>query len=198
MLRGSALPQERPQQTGEVRRQDSIRRLPRERWELQLTETLGCFPLFIHVLKLAPLFPKRSLLAEQVTARMKYSKCILLSKYWWPKGGKPRHPTLYPKPHTCSEWEGILPLCSALVRPPRESCVQLWSPQHRTDLELCERGPSNDARAGTPLLGGKAGTAGAVQPGEEKAAGRPHSSLPVPEGGLQESCRRAFYKDMEW
>ena len=34
-------------------------------------------------------------------------------------------------------------------------------------------GPSNDARAGTPLLGGKAGRAGAAQPGEEKAAGRP-------------------------
>jgi len=36
--------------------------------------------------------------------------------------------------------EGILPLCSALVRPPPESCVQLWSPQHRTELELLERG----------------------------------------------------------
>ena len=23
---------------------------------------------------------------------------------------------------------------------PRESCIQLWSPQHRTDLELWERG----------------------------------------------------------
>jgi len=23
---------------------------------------------------------------------------------------------------------------------PRESCVQLWSPQHRTELELLERG----------------------------------------------------------
>ena len=33
-------------------------------------------------------------------------------------------------------------------------------------------GPSNDARAGTPLLGGEAGRAGAAQPGEEKAAGR--------------------------
>ena len=34
-------------------------------------------------------------------------------------------------------------------------------------------GPSNDARAGTPLLGGKAGRAGAAQPGEEKDKGRP-------------------------
>ncbi|KFQ68235.1 hypothetical protein N335_12392, partial [Phaethon lepturus] len=32
--------------------------------------------------------------------------------------------------------EVILPLCSTLVRPDLESCVQLWSPQHRKDMEL--------------------------------------------------------------
>ncbi|KAK4809987.1 hypothetical protein QYF61_004439 [Mycteria americana] len=32
----------------------------------------------------------------------------------------------------------ILPLCSALVRPPLQCCVQLWSPQHK-DMELLER-----------------------------------------------------------
>jgi len=37
----------------------------------------------------------------------------------------------------------------------------------------------------------------AVQPGEEKAPGRPYSSLPVPEGGLQESRRGTFYKGMQ-
>ena len=34
--------------------------------------------------------------------------------------------------------EGILSLCSALVRAHLESCIQLWSSQHRTDMELLE------------------------------------------------------------
>jgi len=38
------------------------------------------------------------------------------------------------------EGEGILPLCSALVRPHQESCIQLWSPQHRADMDLLEPG----------------------------------------------------------
>ena len=35
--------------------------------------------------------------------------------------------------------EGILPLYPTLVRPHLESCVQLWSPQHRKDMELLDR-----------------------------------------------------------
>jgi len=36
--------------------------------------------------------------------------------------------------------EGILPLCSTLVRSHLESCVQLWSPQLRRDMDLLEQG----------------------------------------------------------
>ena len=35
--------------------------------------------------------------------------------------------------------EVILPLCSALVRPPLQCCVQLSSPQHKKGMELLER-----------------------------------------------------------
>lgn len=46
-------------------------------------------------------------------------------------------------------------------------------------------GPQKWSEAGAPLLGGKAGRAGVVHPGEEKALGRPHCTFQC----LQRACK---------
>ena len=53
-------------------------------------------------------------------------------------------------------------------------------------------GPSNDPRAGARLLWRKPGRVGAVQPGEEKAVGRPYCALPVSEGACRQDGENLF------
>ena len=42
--------------------------------------------------------------------------------------------------------EGILALDSTLLRPHLESCVHLWSPQHRKDMDGLEQGQRRPRR----------------------------------------------------
>ena len=57
--------------------------------------------------------------------------------------------------------------------------------RHGSVGEGPEEGYKNDLQAGTPLLWGKAERVGVVQTGEERALGRPYSSLSVSEGAYK-------------
>ena len=82
--------------------------------------------------------------------------------------------------------EVILPLCSVLVRRHLEYCIQMWSPQCRTDTKLleCIQERATKTIQGMESLPARTGWAGAVQHGEEKALRRPESGLSVSKGRL--------------
>ncbi|GAB0180991.1 hypothetical protein GRJ2_000564400 [Grus japonensis] len=95
--------------------------------------------------------------------------------------------------------EGILPLYSALVRPPCSTVSSSGVPSTRRTWSCWSEsrgGHGDDVRAGAPLLWRQAERVGLVQPGEEKAAGRPQSPFQSPKG-LQESWRGAGDKGRE-
>lgn len=47
-----------------------------------------------------------------------------------------------------------------------------------------EKGHKDDQKAGEPFLQRQAEGVGVVQPGEDKASGRPYSVLPIPKGDV--------------
>ena len=66
-------------------------------------------------------------------------KKLNMSQQCVPAAQKAHHILGFIKSNVASRLrEGILPLCSALVRPHLQCCVQLWVSQHKKDMEVLE------------------------------------------------------------
>ena len=82
----------------------------------------------------------------------------------------------------------ILPLCSTLVRPHLQYCIQLWGPQYRKDMDLLER----VQRRATKMIRGlehlsyedRLRQLGWFGLEKRRLWGEPYCSLPVLKGGL--------------
>ncbi|GAB0185359.1 hypothetical protein GRJ2_001001200 [Grus japonensis] len=80
------------------------------------------------------------------------------------------------------------PLYSTVLRPHLEYCIQLWAPEHKKDMDLLEW----DQRRAMKLIRElehlcyeeRLRELGIVQPGEEKAPGRPYWNLSIYKGDL--------------